>query len=151
MPVPVQTGCRGSAPTHLGGKRGGWLTRSPSFFTPGKKLSYPLQRRHGGPHSGRDRCGEEKNHFFPPGFKPQTIQPVASHCTNCAISALPDDDDNHHHCHHHLHCQCGHCHLHYHQVPVLLKVSCVILSNDTAVSSETLQFIAAIFWYFVQN
>jgi len=27
----------------------------------------------------------------------------------------------------------------------------VILSNDTAVSSETLQFIAAIFWYFVQN
>jgi hypothetical protein len=93
---------------------------------------------------------KKKNHYSPPGLKPQTIQPVASHCTNYAISALHNDDDDHYR-HLLFHHRCDYCRLHYHQVPVLLKVSCVILSNDTAVSSETLQFIAAIFWYFVQN
>jgi hypothetical protein len=40
------------------------------------------------PRAGLDVCGEEK--ILPqPGFEPRTIQPVATRCTDYAISPLP--------------------------------------------------------------
>jgi hypothetical protein len=60
-------GCKGSA------------SRPDRFLPPGKTW-YPLYRRLGGPQgwSGRVR----KKSRLPPGFDPQTVQPVASRYTD---------------------------------------------------------------------
>ena len=57
---------------------GGWSTPRNGRFNPGKETRYPLHRRLGGPQGrfGRVRKME---------FDPRTVQPVASHYTDCAI------------------------------------------------------------------
>jgi len=58
----------------------------PSHLTPGKDPQYPLYRRLGGPQGWPGRVWKIS---LPPGFKLQTIQPVAIHYTNYTIlSAL---------------------------------------------------------------
>ena len=56
----------------------------PSHFTPGKETQYPLYRRLGGP---QGQSGELQKISPPPGFDPQTVQPVGSCYTNCTIPA----------------------------------------------------------------
>jgi hypothetical protein len=58
---------------------------APAALTPGK-TRYPLYRRLGGPHG---RSGRVRKISLPPGFDPRTVQPVASHYTDCAIPAHP--------------------------------------------------------------
>ena len=48
------------------------------------KTGYPLYRRLGGP---QGRSGRVRKISPPPGFDPQTVQPVASRYTDCAIPA----------------------------------------------------------------
>ena len=78
-------GSRGIAlPFHYHGTRRGWgvsVTPRP-LFTPGKD---PVIRSTGGwvgPRAGVGRCG--KSRPPPPGFDPQTIQPVANHYNDWA-------------------------------------------------------------------
>jgi hypothetical protein len=50
---------------------GEWSASRPGRFTPqGKSLSYPFDRRLGGPQSRSGRGGEEKNSQPPPGIEP---------------------------------------------------------------------------------
>ena len=56
---------------------------APAVLPPGK-TPYPLCRRLGGPQS---RPGQVRKISFPPGFDPQTVQPVVSRCTAYAIPA----------------------------------------------------------------
>jgi hypothetical protein len=41
-----------------------------------------------GPRAGLDGCGKSRS---PPGFDPRTVQPLASHYTDCAIPARTRD------------------------------------------------------------
>jgi hypothetical protein len=66
-----------SLPSALDG--GGWSTLRPGRFTPGKETRYPLYRRLGGP---QGRSGRVRKVSPPPGFDPQTLQPVASRYTD---------------------------------------------------------------------
>ena len=50
------------------------------LFTPGKTW-YPLYRKLGGPQGW---SGQVRKISLPPGFNPQTVQPVASHSTDYA-------------------------------------------------------------------
>jgi hypothetical protein len=85
--------CRGNgciAPCILYlGTRWRWVVS----FTPrplypkGKSLSYPLDRRLGGPQSRSGRGGEEKNSQPLPGLEPPIIQPIAQGC-NTELSRL---------------------------------------------------------------
>ena len=76
-------GSRGIAlPFHDHDIRRGWgvsVTPWP-FFTPGKTW-YPLYRRLGGP---QGLSGQVRKISPPPGFDPQTVQPVASRYTDYA-------------------------------------------------------------------
>ena len=58
---------------------GEWPTPRPGCFTVGKKRRYPLYRRLGGP-QGRSGRKWRRGKVLPPpmGFKPRTVQPVAS-------------------------------------------------------------------------
>ena len=58
----------------------GSASRTGRFLPPGK-TRYPLYRRLGGLQS---RSGQVRKNSPPPGFDPQTIQPVASRYTNYA-------------------------------------------------------------------
>jgi hypothetical protein len=62
------------------GARRGWVvsTHAPAALPPGK-TRYPLYRRLGGPQS---RSGRVRKISPPPGFDPQTVQPVASRYTD---------------------------------------------------------------------
>ena len=62
----------------------GGQCHAPAALPPGKNR-YPLYRRLGGP---QGRSGWMRKISPSPGFDPQTIQPVASHYTNCAVPAL---------------------------------------------------------------
>jgi len=62
--------------------RGGWSTPRASSFAPGKETRYPLSRRLGGP---QGLSGQLRKTSSPPQFDARTIQPVASHYTECAI------------------------------------------------------------------
>ena len=62
----------------VGGQR-----HAPAALPP-KKTRYPLYRRLGGPHG---RSGRVRKSMPPPGFDPQTVQPVASGYTDWAIPA----------------------------------------------------------------
>ena len=64
---------------------GGWSQARPRRFTAGKKSRYPLYRGLGGP-QGRKISP-------PPGYKPRTVQPVASRYTDWAIPAHVTDMD----------------------------------------------------------
>jgi hypothetical protein len=61
---------------NLGARWGGWSTPRPGRFTLGKEVRYPLYRRLGGP---QGRSGRVRKISPPPGFDPQTVQPIASH------------------------------------------------------------------------
>jgi hypothetical protein len=63
----------------------GWVAPRPGRFTPGKETRYPLYRRLGGP---QGQSGRMRKISPPPGFDPQTVQPVASRYTDCAFPAL---------------------------------------------------------------
>jgi hypothetical protein len=63
----------------VGGQR-----HAPAAVPPGKNR-YPLYRRLGGPQS---RSRQVRKISPPPRFDPQTVQPVASLYTDCAIPAL---------------------------------------------------------------
>ena len=56
---------------------GGWSTPHPNRFTPGK-TRYPFYKRLGGPQSQSVRVS---------GLGSRTVQPAASHYTDCAIPA----------------------------------------------------------------
>ena len=62
----------------------GCQRQAPRRFTPGNETRCPLYRRLGGP-QGRSR--RVRKISSPPGFDPRTVQPVASHYTDCAIPA----------------------------------------------------------------
>jgi hypothetical protein len=51
-------------------------------FTPGKETRYSLHRRLGGP---QGQSGWVQKILPPPGFDPQTIQPIASQRVNVTI------------------------------------------------------------------
>jgi hypothetical protein len=51
---------------------------------PPVKTRYPLYRRLGGPEG---RTEQVRKISTPPGFDPQTVHPVASRYTDCAITA----------------------------------------------------------------
>jgi hypothetical protein len=53
----------------------------PSRFLPPGKTRYPLYKRLDGP---QGRSGQVRNISPPPGFDPQTVQPVASRYTDWA-------------------------------------------------------------------
>jgi hypothetical protein len=55
----------------------------PGRFTPGKETRYPLYRGLGGPQGQSERVAKISP---PPGFDPRTVQPVASRCTDIAVS-----------------------------------------------------------------
>ena len=59
----------------------GGLRHALAALPPGQSR-YPLYRRLGGL---QVRSGQVRKISLPPGFDPQTVQPVASRCTNCAI------------------------------------------------------------------
>jgi hypothetical protein len=63
---------------NLGARWGGWSTRHPGRFTPGKETRYPLYRRLGGP---QGRSGRVRKISPPPVFDPRTVQPAASRYT----------------------------------------------------------------------
>ena len=52
----------------------GGQSQAPVALPPGK-TQYPLNRRLGGTTAGVDECGKSRP---PPGYDPQTVQPVAS-------------------------------------------------------------------------
>jgi hypothetical protein len=58
----------------------------PSHFTPGKETWYPLHRRFSGPHGW---SGQVWKISPPPGFDPQTVQPVVSRYTDYTVPAQP--------------------------------------------------------------
>ena len=58
---------------------------APAALPPGK-TRYPLYKKLGGP---QGRGGRVQKISIPPGFDPRTVQPVASRCTDWAVSALP--------------------------------------------------------------
>jgi hypothetical protein len=62
---------------------GGQL-HTPAALPPGKRPRYPLYRRLGGPQGRSERV---RKILPPPGFDPQTVQPVASRYTNYATPA----------------------------------------------------------------
>jgi len=62
----------------VGGQR-----HAPAALPPGK-TRYPLYRRLGGPHG---RSGQVRKISPPPGFDPQTVQPVASRYNDWAMPA----------------------------------------------------------------
>ena len=64
--------------TALEGVRG--QRQAPAFSIP-RKTRYPLYRRLGGP---QGRSGQVRKISLPPGFDPQTVQPVASRYTDFA-------------------------------------------------------------------
>jgi hypothetical protein len=57
-----------------------WSTSSPGRFTPDKQTRYPPYRRLGGPQGRSGRVLRKMSP--PPGFDPQTAQPVASRYTD---------------------------------------------------------------------
>jgi hypothetical protein len=67
---------------------GGCSSPRPGRFTPGKQTRYPLYRGLGGP---QGRSGRVLKISPPPGFDPRTVQPVASHYTDCATPAHDKD------------------------------------------------------------
>jgi hypothetical protein len=76
-------GSGGIAPHILDGTR--WrcvvsFTTRP-LYPHGKRPSYPLDRRLGGPQGRFGRCGEEINSHPLPGLEPPIVQPVAHRCT----------------------------------------------------------------------
>jgi len=62
--------------------RGGWSTPRSGCFIPRQKTRDPLYRRLGG---DKGRSGLVRIISLPPGFDPQTVQPVASSNTDWAI------------------------------------------------------------------
>jgi hypothetical protein len=62
----------------------GWSNPRSGRFNPGKETRYQLYRRQGGP---QGRSGRLRKISPPPGFDPQTVQPVASRYTDWAIPA----------------------------------------------------------------
>jgi len=62
-----------SALDRVGGQR-----HTPAALPPGM-TRYPLYRRQGGP---QERSGRKRKISPPPGFDPQTVQPVASRYTD---------------------------------------------------------------------
>ena len=56
-----------------------------SAALPPGKVRYPLYRRLGGPHGW---YGRVRKILLPPGFDPQTVQPVATRYADWAIAAL---------------------------------------------------------------
>jgi len=64
---------------------GGWSEPRPGRFTPREKTRYPLYRRLSGA-QGRSGRARKISHP-PPTFHPRTVQPLASHYTDCAIPA----------------------------------------------------------------
>ena len=63
----------------VGGQR-----HAPAALPPRKTL-YPLRRMLGGP---KGQSGSVRKISPSPGFDPQTVQPVASRYTDCAISGM---------------------------------------------------------------
>jgi len=63
---------------------GVWSTPHPSSWAPGKETQYPLYRRLGGPQGWSVWVQKISP---PPGFIPQTVQPVVSCYTDYAILA----------------------------------------------------------------
>jgi hypothetical protein len=72
----------------LGFRLGAWSTPRSARLTTGKDPRYASYRRLGGPRSGMEAYGKEKIFWFHQGYKPQSIQPVAGHCTGYAVLAL---------------------------------------------------------------
>jgi len=66
-------------------ERGRWSMPCPAALPLGKTL-YPTYRKLGGP---QGRSGQVWKISTPPGFDLQTVQPVASHYTDCIIPARP--------------------------------------------------------------
>ena len=63
----------------------GWVVNAtPRRLYPPGMIRYPLYRRLGGP---QGRSGRVRKTSPPPGFDPQTVQPVVSRYTGCAIPA----------------------------------------------------------------
>jgi len=60
-------------------ERGGWSTPRPGRFTSRKDTRYPSYRKLCGT---QGRSGWVRKISLPPGFGPQTVQPVASHYTD---------------------------------------------------------------------
>ena len=60
----------------VGGQR-----HAPAVLSPGKTL-HTLCRKSGEP---QGRSGRVRNISPPPGFDPQTVQPVASRCADCTL------------------------------------------------------------------
>jgi hypothetical protein len=61
----------------------GGQCHAPAALPPGN-TRYPLYRRVGGP---QNRCGRVRKISPPTGFDPQTVHPVTSLYTDCAIPA----------------------------------------------------------------
>ena len=76
-------GSRGIALLFLdhGTRRGEESASRPGLSLPPGKTRYPLYRRLRGP---QDRSGQVRKISPPPGFDPQTVQPVASRYTDYA-------------------------------------------------------------------
>ena len=62
----------------------GWVINATTRFTPERETRYSFYRGLGGP---QGRSGRVRKISPPPGFDPQTAQPVASRYTDYAISA----------------------------------------------------------------
>jgi hypothetical protein len=62
--------------------RDGWPTPCPDHFTPRKETQFPFTGVWIGPQASLD---EPRKSRPPPGFKPWTIQSIASHYSNSAI------------------------------------------------------------------
>jgi hypothetical protein len=60
----------------------GWSTPRSGRFSPGKEMRYPLHNRLYRAHSRQPWLVRIMS--SQPGFKPRTLQPVASHCTSYA-------------------------------------------------------------------
>ena len=75
--------CSSTLPSTSALDGGGWSMPRPSCFTP-RKTQYPLCRRLGGPQGQSGRVWKISP---PPGFDPQTVQPVTSRYTDCTIPA----------------------------------------------------------------
>ena len=58
---------------------GVWLMPRPGRFTPERETRYPSHSRLGG---SQDRSGLVRKLSPPPGFDPQTVEPVASRYTD---------------------------------------------------------------------
>jgi len=62
-------------------ERSEWSASRPGRSLPPGKTRYSLYRRLDGP---QGRYGQVRKIFFPPGFDPRTVQPVANRYTNYA-------------------------------------------------------------------